>query len=405
MRPDTILRRLVLVLLITTPFILFHKLWAHIFPKPVDLVLLQNIRDAEPPCRRCTAPPLQFENLNKVEEQVVNITEKHQEHQFKIDPVPDDRERPEQKATTNNTANSDVIDLKCIFDMLTKPWKRNETTFRHFRETLDALTNTREMIVLTKNNCKLNEEMEYSVQSNIKYPVTEEIYDALPKTSPFARKSYGVCSIIGGSGIINNSGCGEQIDKSDFVIRCNMPPLELHAKDAGRKTDVTTANNVAVLGGRYSGLARKYDQQRLLSDVQQYSGYLWVPIFSVKSGTMYTLRAYRAMKREPSEQIKMIFAHPKHQIDVQAFWEKVGIQSRATTGAHMVASAISLCEEVHLYGFWPFDHVPDGRNIDFHYYDDRKIDTWAHDLSKEFLTLAKLHEQGVIRMHVQKCTS
>ncbi|XP_077978704.1 CMP-N-acetylneuraminate-poly-alpha-2,8-sialyltransferase-like [Glandiceps talaboti] len=403
MRLDRLFRRLIYFLVGLALLTFFIKGWSVLYPKPLDLRSLEVIANARIPCSLCTPSPGNVTGgKNVTNDKKENLQEKNLEVRSRTKTTQQVHWQPRVDVSVDEATKD--INISCIFETLSKPWKQNATNYQRIRDTLDAMTNTREMMLLTKANCKLDEEMTYSLQSNVHYPITEEILSALPNKAPLASKKFKVCSIVGGSGILIDSNCGKEIDKSDFVIRCNMPPVEPHAKDAGQKSDITSANNVAVLGSRYRGLARKYDQQRLISDVLQYQGYLWVPLFTVKSGTMYALRAYRTLKKESQNQIQMVFPHPKHQIDVQGFWEKLGIEHRATTGAYMTAVAISLCDEVHLYGFWPFATTIDGQRVDFHYYDDLKIETVAHDLFKEFSTLVKLHEQGVINIHAQACT-
>ncbi|KAL0163433.1 hypothetical protein M9458_042829, partial [Cirrhinus mrigala] len=45
---------------------------------------------------------------------------------------------------------------------------------------------------------------------------------------------------------------------------------------------------------------------------------------------------------------------------------------RLSTGILMFTLASSLCEQVHLYGFWPFGWDPNtGKELPYHYYDKK----------------------------------
>ncbi|XP_006824351.1 CMP-N-acetylneuraminate-poly-alpha-2,8-sialyltransferase-like [Saccoglossus kowalevskii] len=50
------------------------------------------------------------------------------------------------------------------------------------------------------------------------------------------------CAVVGNSGILLNSSCGDEINSNDFVIRCNIPEIEGFSRDVGNKTNVTNIN-------------------------------------------------------------------------------------------------------------------------------------------------------------------
>ena len=67
------------------------------------------------------------------------------------------------------------------------------------------------------------------------------------KTGPLNR-THGIapqktCAVVGCSGILLNSSCGEEIDAHDFVIRTNLPGLRGFEADVGKKQNITTLNS------------------------------------------------------------------------------------------------------------------------------------------------------------------
>ena len=71
----------------------------------------------------------------------------------------------------------------------------------------------------------------------------------------------------------------------------------------------------------------------------------------------------------------------------------------------MVSIGIQLCEEIDLYGFWPFPIDHKGNAVLYHYTDDFKWsnDRGRHSYSIEFSHLTKMHKEGITRLHIGKC--
>lgn len=93
---------------------------------------------------------------------------------------------------------------------------------------------------------------------------------------------------------------------------------------------------------------------------------------------------------------------------VNRYWltNKVHIK-RPTTGLLMYTLATRFCEEIHLYGFWPFPLDPQGKPVKYHYYDTLKYEYTSssspHTMPLEFRTLSALHRQGALRLHTGTC--
>lgn len=82
---------------------------------------------------------------------------------------------------------------------------------------------------------------------------------------------------------------------------------------------------------------------------------------------------------------------------------------RLSTGILMFTLASSLCEQIHLYGFWPFGWDPNtGKELPYHYYDKKgtKFTTkWqeSHQLPTEFKLLFKMHTEGILKLSLSHC--
>eukprot|EP00058_Branchiostoma_floridae_P012393 XP_002597881.1 hypothetical protein BRAFLDRAFT_97866 [Branchiostoma floridae] len=72
-------------------------------------------------------------------------------------------------------------------------------------------------------------------------------------------KHHSTCAVVGSSGILLNSSCGNEIDSHDYVIRFNLVPLIKHARDAGMKSNLTVMNvyRMRVMVKRMEGGSRR----------------------------------------------------------------------------------------------------------------------------------------------------
>lgn len=69
------------------------------------------------------------------------------------------------------------------------------------------------------------------------------------------------CAIIGNGGIILDSGCGEEIDSHDCVLRANMAETDGYSEDVGSKTtlmmvNVQMTNKIFRVLSQHNGTAR-----------------------------------------------------------------------------------------------------------------------------------------------------
>lgn len=131
--------------------------------------------------------------------------------------------------------------------------------------------------------------------------------------------------------------------------------------------------------------------------------YIYMPAFSMRPCTGPSLRAYHALADAGSDQ-RVLFAGPNFLGSVEKFWKGRGVHARRlSTGLFLASLALGLCEEVNLYGFWPFSVDLQGRPISHHYYDNVLPMSGFHAMPEEFLQLWDLHKIGTLRLHVGRC--
>lgn len=131
---------------------------------------------------------------------------------------------------------------------------------------------------------------------------------------------------------------------------------------------------------------------------------LLLPAFSFGHNTPVSLRAFYTLEDFESP-IRPIFFNPGYLQSLALFWRSQGLRTvRLSTGIIMTSLALELCDNVQLYGFWPFDiHPHSFQTLTNHYYDDRKTKTKFHAMPDEFNHLLQLHNQGVLKLHLGTC--
>uniref|UniRef100_A0A672H209 ST8 alpha-N-acetyl-neuraminide alpha-2,8-sialyltransferase 6 n=1 Tax=Salarias fasciatus TaxID=181472 RepID=A0A672H209_SALFA len=206
---------------------------------------------------------------------------------------------------------------------------------------------------------------------------------------PLPNKKWDTCSVVGNGGILVNSKCGKQIDSAQFVIRCNLAPLDREWEEhVGKKTNLVTANPSIL----QQNLRRFRDAMLIL------------PTFSFRLNTFLCQRAIYAI-RDFDSPIRPVSFNPQYLKSLSTYWTSQGLkEARLSTGFMMVNLALELCSSVDLYGFWPFSfHPRDFHHLTNHYYDNMPVRKRYHAMPAEFDRLLKLHNQGILRIHLGEC--
>ena len=138
--------------------------------------------------------------------------------------------------------------------------------------------------------------------------------------------------------------------------------------------------------------------QRMLSERQ---GIVWAPAIGFRENVLGTLGKVRNLAKS-NKNLYFTVADPSHFKSMALFWKQYGLTHMSSTGFYFISTALTLCNDVQVFGFWPFNMSTDGRQINNHYYN--KLDfTIYHDMSYEFRLIIAMHHYGLLRMHVGNC--
>ncbi|XP_018516111.1 alpha-2,8-sialyltransferase 8F isoform X1 [Lates calcarifer] len=295
----------------------------------------------------------------------------------------------------------EVIDK--VIERYSQPWKKQEDNHQKFRSQLNSKCNGFEKAIVTQANTPVGSKLVYDGEKKRSLQVNLEIFSTFAKEHPFSNKTWDTCAVVGNGGILTNSSCGQMIDSAQFVIRCNLPPLANgYEKHVGIKTDLVTANP-SILLEKYGALMGR--RRPFVESLRSYgNSLLLLPAFSYGHNTPVSMRAYYSIEDFESP-TRPVFFNPAYLQSLAIFWRSQGLRAvRLSTGIIMASLALEVCNDVHLYGFWPFNHHPYSfHTLTNHYYDDRQTKKKFHAMPAEFDLLLRLHSQGVLRLHLGGC--
>ncbi|KFO34579.1 Alpha-2,8-sialyltransferase 8B [Fukomys damarensis] len=367
----------------------------------------------------------------------------------------------------NGSSSPAVVDrsnesIKHNIQPASSKWRHNQTLSLRIRKQILKFLDAEKDISVLKGTLKPGDIIHYIFDRDSTMNVSQNLYELLPRTSPLKNKNFRTCAIVGNSGVLLNSGCGQEIDMHSFVIRCNLAPVQEYARDVGLKTDLVTMNP-SVIQRAFEDLVNATWREKLLQRLHGLNGsILWIPAFMARGGkqrvdwvnelilkhhvnvrTAYpSLRLLHAVRgpwlpwahpvnsafllldckaqetpllEERGTEGKMDpSANPVSVLESEAMLEnsrywltnKVHIK-RPTTGLLMYTLATRFCNQIYLYGFWPFPLDQNQNPVKYHYYDSLKYGYTSqaspHTMPLEFKALKSLHEQGALKMTVGQC--
>ncbi|XP_061089872.1 alpha-2,8-sialyltransferase 8F-like [Conger conger] len=300
----------------------------------------------------------------------------------------------------SNSKRKNITFANDMKELMSCPWETNITQKERYRVELYACCNATEDLILTTQNTVLNQTITYDGVQLTRL-VDNSLLEMLPKRTPWRTGGQlGRCSVVGNSGILKNSRCGSKINRADFVIRLNLAPINF-SRDVGVKTNLMTANPTQIKRS-YPNL--KKHPQPLVDDMSKYGdASLLMPPFAYRSCTKTSFQVHQALRPLYPQQ-KVVFFNPNYLRDLHRYWRRRGQRAlRLSTGLMLASVALELCDEVHLYGFWPFNFDLSLKQLSHHYYDDVGPRPGAHSMPQEFLQLLNMHSKGAINLHVGKC--
>ncbi|XP_024255195.1 alpha-2,8-sialyltransferase 8E-like [Oncorhynchus tshawytscha] len=288
-----------------------------------------------------------------------------------------------------------------VRELMDCPWRLNLTHRELYRTELWSCCNASDRLMVTRQNTNLNQSLSYEIHRWKKRKVDQALWEMLPQTVPWSKGSLSRCAVVGSGGILQNSSCGAEIDNADYVIRFNLAPINKSC-DVGVKTDLVTANPSQIIKG-YTDLQQNPGH---LAEVLSFYGHahLLLPAFSSASGTAPCFKVYHALRKARPQQ-EVVFFHPDYLFELGRFWRHRGQRARRlSTGLMLASTALEICEQVHLYGFWPFPLDLSHNSLPHHYYDNVGPNRKMHAMPEEFLLLLQLHSKGALQLHVGPCT-
>uniref|UniRef100_A0A4W5KBI4 ST8 alpha-N-acetyl-neuraminide alpha-2,8-sialyltransferase 3 n=1 Tax=Hucho hucho TaxID=62062 RepID=A0A4W5KBI4_9TELE len=159
-------------------------------------------------------------------------------------------------------------------------WRYNRTAFTEQRKEISQHIDIAHNFTLTRSSVRVGQLMHYDYSSHkYVFSIGENFKSLLPEASPIVNKHYNVCAVVGNSGILTGSRCGPEIEKFDFVFRCNFAPTEIFRRDVGRRTNLTTFNP-SILEKYYNNLLTIQDRNNFFLSLKKLDrAILWIPAF------------------------------------------------------------------------------------------------------------------------------
>uniref|UniRef100_A0A3B3QC37 ST8 alpha-N-acetyl-neuraminide alpha-2,8-sialyltransferase 6 n=1 Tax=Paramormyrops kingsleyae TaxID=1676925 RepID=A0A3B3QC37_9TELE len=276
---------------------------------------------------------------------------------------------------------------------ISKLLKLYSQKYREPKSLLNKKCNGTFKAIVTQANTQLGSKIIYDGDRKSSTKVTSKLFSTFVKDSPFLNKTFKTCSVVGNGGVLGNSSCGKNIDLAQFVIRCNLGTLNNgYDKHVGKKTNLISFNP-SILTEHYGALI---DYRRpFVNRLDLYKdALLLLPTFPYQRDTAVSLCAYYTLNDFDSS-IRAVLYNPEYLRN---------LMTRLSTGIMMVSLGVEMCDDVQVYGFWPFPvHPNDCRPITNRYYDNRPWKRKFHVMPDEFHQLLRLHNMGVLKLHLGRC--
>ncbi|XP_066567367.1 CMP-N-acetylneuraminate-poly-alpha-2,8-sialyltransferase [Amia ocellicauda] len=329
-------------------------------------------------------------------------TEEHQETQ-----LIGDGELSPSRLMVNNSDKINGPRGPAFFQHSVEGWKVNSSLVIEIRKDILRFLDAERDVSVVKSSFKPGDVIHYVLDRRRTLNISHNLHSLLPEVSPMKNRRFKTCAVVGNSGILINSGCGREIDSHDFVIRCNLAPLAEFSEDVGLRSDFITMNP-SVIQRAFGGFKNETDREKFVRRLTMLNdSVLWIPAFMVKGGEKHVECVNELILKN---KLKVRTAYPSLRLihAVRGYWltNKINIK-RPSTGLLMYTLATRFCDEIHLYGFWPFPKDTKGRLVKYHYYDELKYRYFSnaspHRMPLEFKTLKTLHNKGALKLTTSTC--
>ncbi|XP_078684291.1 CMP-N-acetylneuraminate-poly-alpha-2,8-sialyltransferase-like [Branchiostoma floridae x Branchiostoma belcheri] len=218
-------------------------------------------------------------------------------------------------------------------------------------------------------------------------------------------RHYSTCALVGNSGILLNSSCGDEIDSHDFVIRFNLGPLQDYSTDVGRNVNMTVVNYVIVR--KLFPMFRKNKTSELLNLLRPFNNS--VLLLAKGAGNTRFLNECRSMENlmlERGLNLTIALSTFNGTGTEKRLWSGLGakLKSTPTTGLLLLGEAITFCDHVTMFGFYPFNKDRQNRRIPYHYWRDFTAfpSKTPHKFVAEYKLLGALINDGIMN-HTVDC--
>ncbi|XP_006821992.1 CMP-N-acetylneuraminate-poly-alpha-2,8-sialyltransferase-like [Saccoglossus kowalevskii] len=215
------------------------------------------------------------------------------------------------------------------------------------------------------------------------------------------------CGLVGNGGILLNSSCGNDINSNDFVIRFNIPEIEHFVKDVGLKTNLTLVNYELMKYLHRAAMRHANKLERLRSYQFLNDSILWYP------GTLsHNIRRLALSNLKSKFHIPFRVAYTPTFSANTSFHliKRLDPRHRLTAGINTIVAALSICDEVTIYGFYPRNYDASGRKLPYHYYgkfsnvtEDINSFKTPHNWEAEFKLLTVMQAHGIMKWVTSKC--
>eukprot|EP00057_Strongylocentrotus_purpuratus_P007258 XP_011661732.1 PREDICTED: CMP-N-acetylneuraminate-poly-alpha-2,8-sialyltransferase-like [Strongylocentrotus purpuratus] len=323
------------------------------------------------------------------------IFRKVSEHWQNVTELNEARVREVRKEIEKNSEKFSAVDLRFFLRTVV-----NETAAAEIRRKVSKTVSRCQAMQIVRSNVPDNGIVFESTLQNVR---ERNQSDCVPL--------YDSCAIVGNSGILLDSECGDVIDSADYVIRNNMAITdERFVKDVGMRIDAMTINlqliySLTICTNVHKGgkLPPRTTCESLMERMKIFQEGRLFWFFKRYTKLFHEMKAMLTALRKKYKLNFRVGYSPIIPMDTAKSLAKVPVPS---SGLAVYIAATQFCKSVNLFGFYPFnDRGKENNTVMAHYYDDEVFPfSKNHKMPKEYAWLEDLDRRGALRM-INDCTS